>query len=201
MKREPLAKVETFDDWSRVVVDGGTGTVINDVYRVLAERVAANINAAVEKREAPLLALLAEALRFVMRVRDTHWREVHPGYLAYDIRLMPVDMDVVRALATKLEGLDFGEWVPAAKYRELERVLGDLKEERRDVWRERCEAALKALRANDAMAVRWQNAEAILAGRLEVWSICAKCRCTIEPGGCNCSPLTPQPGADTPPER
>lgn len=44
-----------------------------------------------------------------------------------------------------LADLDTGEWVPREKYRQLELVLKDALEERRDVWRERCERAREML--------------------------------------------------------
>lgn len=74
---------------------------------------------------------------------------------------------------------DHSGCVPAAKYRELERVLGDLREERGDVWRERCEKALAYFAERRHAASAWDMAN-ILEGE---------------------SPFAPRTDADTPPER
>lgn len=147
MKREPMAEtiVEKWQDGNEEVVGIRVrGVRERDTYDYDDfEQMVRAVNEAVEKREAPLLALLD-------RVRTTFRN--HPPAGPEDERCQLCE------LLDAIDALDPGEWVPASKYRELERVLGDLKEERRDVWRERCEKALAYFAERRHAASAWDMA-------------------------------------------
>lgn len=183
-KRPPLATVEhQFLSWRRAgepidPMPGPRMFAVKEFPRVVvggaplthkAEADEAAINAAVEAREAPLLALLAECRRIFA---STVVPSCSPG-----AHSTPADAPCESCMFAKwmndcwkrIDAESPGEWVPFERLRECQRVLDDLRQETANVWRERCEMALKALRASSALAVRWQNAEAILAGRIEPW--------------------------------
>lgn len=134
MRREPLATVE-----DTVTTAGGLGCVrlgrggpswganpslwlrddevpLEDTARLLAD----DINAAVEAREAPLLALLAEARMVLLEFEQTLRRNgIWPAGVTGD----------GLALAQRIDALAPGEWVPKAKLDDALRVIGDLQQE------------------------------------------------------------------------
>lgn len=112
----------------------------------VAESLAHDINEAHWQTMAPLLALLAQARGALARVRDHHWREVHPGYQAFDVRFGPEEKAAIAAVVAALDAANPGEWVPAERLKECQAVLADLREEKADMWRGRCERALTVLR-------------------------------------------------------
>lgn len=119
-KREPLATVvdngqhpagPDFEEW--LLLGGKRGTEDNWL-----ESLAADINAAVEAREAPLLALLAEALKHLAQT-GRH----HPACTVLPCSCGYVD------LMNRIDAAGPGEWVPKAKLDDAMRVIGDLQQE------------------------------------------------------------------------
>lgn len=131
---KPLATVE--GSGTAIAIEGTPGAL--GVER--AEWLAASINAAHEKAVAPLLALLAEAYLNLVALHERLKNHVNCDGKCPTIALLKaIDADPPP------------EFVPKQKYDELQRVLADLQEERRDVWRERCERARSALRSSKTM--------------------------------------------------
>lgn len=120
MKREPLAKVEVRGVSDLFGVRVGDTLALNGCSDEFAHKTVSRINAAVEAREAPLLALLAEA--------RANLRAIHNRLTAEAREMCGDDCPTTQTLKA-IDAADPGQWVPLAKYRELERVLGDLKEE------------------------------------------------------------------------
>jgi hypothetical protein len=138
MSAKPLATVECVyaardqfhdDEWAIVVGE----RIEQHLPKSEAMAIAATINAAHEAALAPLRAQLAIARAELV--------SIHGGRTVHDIEPKP-DCPLCRAIQAIDEP---GEWVPKQKLDEALAVLADLREEKRDVWRERCEKALAAL--------------------------------------------------------
>lgn len=112
----------------------------------VAESLAHDINEAHWQAMAPLLALLAQAREALAAVRAT----ITNDWYNKPRKGMEEAHRCASEVIAALDAANPGEWVPAERLKECQRVLADALEEKADVYKRRCEAAVKVLRTEHA---------------------------------------------------
>lgn len=157
MSTKPLAEVVPLHNplhlhHTRPVVRVGNGHLLplNFIDDPTACRFAEEyINAAHAAVVEPLQAKLAmarEAMRDAYNIITAAERE-SPSWVLVGLTRAA---DTLSETAAAIDADPPGEWVPLEKYQQLQAVLNDLREEKRDVWRGRCLRALELLQMGGA---------------------------------------------------